>query len=118
MQLDVELFGGLPFSGETVVLHIVTTDILFQGGVVDKTIRFDLRTKQFDTQLVLNNRDVHDAFDILATVLIQCHDEVTAPFHGDVTADDVDQAPGRILAKQGSLRTTQHFDALHIEVLH
>ena len=45
MQLDVELFGGLPFSGETVVLHIVTTDILFQGGVVDKTIRFDLRTK-------------------------------------------------------------------------
>ena len=118
VPLDVEVVGRRPLHGKAVVENVVLAHVFFERSVVDPAVILDLSAEQFHAQLVFDEWYVDDTFDVLTTVLIDRQTDVATPFHGDVTADDVDQAAGGVLAKQGALGATEDLDALDIEVLH
>ena len=49
---------------------IVAANVLIQRRVVHPAVALDLSTEQLDAELVIDERHVHNAFDVFATMLI------------------------------------------------
>ena len=91
---------------------------MIQCRVVHPAVALDLSTKQLDAELVFDKRDVHNAFDVFTTMLINRNAKVAAPLHGNRTTSDIDQAPGSVFAEQSALWPTQYLDTLNVKILH
>ena len=118
VPLEIKVIGRLPFHGEAIINDVVSAHVLIQSRVVHPAIAFDLSTEELDAELIIDERDVDDAFDVLTPVLVNSNAKVAAPLHGHSATGDVDQAPGRVFAKQCALWPTQYLDTFNIEVLH
>ena len=91
---------------------------MIQSRVVHPAIAFDLGTEELDAKLIVDDWDIDNTFYVLTTVFINSNAKVAAPLHGHCATGDVDQASGRVFAKQCALWATQYLDAFNIEVLH